>query len=286
MYQESRKNIAIAGLAVVAILLLSSTLYLALAPGQGNSSTSKQTGQVTTYASPVGFAGQAGNGDSATSNTGSVTPEITVSGTGQVSFTPTEAMVGLSVVTEDTTAGQATAANAAATTAVIKALGSIGIANSSIQTTSYDVSPNYNYNNQGQPPTILGYTVTNSLRVNVTGTSPAQLGVRAGQVIDTGVGEGANQVNLQFTVPNSMMMKLNNQALQQAVSVASGEAQTIASALGVSITGVISASAGSYSSPQPVYAVANVPGAAVGATPIVPGTMIASASVQVTYGIG
>ena len=207
-------------------------------------------------------------------------------GTGEVNFTPDEAMVGLSVVAENVTAGEATSADAAATTAVIKALNSIGIANGSIQTTSYDVSPNYDYT-QGKPPTIMDYTVTNSLQVNVTGTNPAELGVRAGQVIDTGVAAGANQVTLQFTVPNGSMKQLYGQALQQAVADASSQAQTIASSLGVSISGVMSASDGSFISPQPVINLESSLSSGAGVpTPIVPGTMTATASVQVAYGIG
>ncbi len=60
-----------------------------------------------------------------------------------------------------------------------------------------------------------------------------------------------------------------------------------AGSLGVTITGVISAGEGSYTSPQPVInaqsAFSTVSGVA---TPIVPGTMAAPASVQMTYGIG
>lgn len=272
--RERRKNVTIAGLAIAVALLASSTVYLAFAPGQKESST------------PLVAVADPASGDPATTTSVSATPSITVVGTGQVSFTPTEAIVGLSVVAENATAGEATAASAAATAAVIRALNSIGITNGSIQTTSYDVSPNYDYT-QGKPPTIMDYTVTNSLQVNVTGASPSQLGTRAGQVIDTGVAAGANQVTLQFTVPNGMTRQLYGQALQQAVADASSQAQTIASSLGVSLTGVISASDGSFVSPQPVMNIQSTLSSGAGVpTPIVPGTLTASASVQVTYGIG
>ena len=282
MVHEKRKDVAIAGLAIAVVLLATSTVYLASAPGKKGSTQSRSG----LDSSPLGVVADPANGDPTATSQGSATPSITVVGTGEVNFTPDEAMVGLSVVAENVTAGEATSADAAATTAVIKALNSIGIANGSIQTTSYDVSPNYDYT-QGKPPTIMDYTVTNSLQVNVTGTSPAALGGRAGQVIDTGVAAGANQVTLQFTVPNSTMKPLYGQALQQAVADASSQAQTIASSLGVSISGVMSASDGSFISPQPVINLESSLSSGAGVpTPIVPGTMTASASVQVTYGIG
>lgn len=272
MNQSRNWTLVIASISIVAIILGSSAIYLVITQ-TGRSSPSGQ-----------GPLNQVGKGDTSTAN---LTRTITVSGTGQVSFVPSEALVDVSVVTDNSTAVGATTANAVATSSVIKALNSIGIANSSIETMGYNLSPNYNYNQQ--PPALTGYAVTNSLQVNVTGVSSDQLGLKSGQVIDTAVKAGANQASLQFTVPNQMMAKLNNEALQQAVLSASGQAQTIASALGVSITGVISASEGSGFSPYPQTVFGAVAAVTmtttVGLTPIVPGTLTASATVQVTYAI-
>ena len=214
-----------------------------------------------------------------------------MSGTGQITFVPSEAIVALSIVTSNSTAGAATSANAAITINVFKALNSIGISNSSIQTTGYTLYPNYNNYQSYQTPQITGYTITNSLQVNVTGTSPDQLGVKAGQAIDAAVKAGANQVNLAFTAPNQKLAQLNDEALQQAVISASGQAQTIAKALGVTITGVVAVNSGyGYYQPQQygygIQAATTVTATAyAGATPIVPGTLTATASVQVTFSI-
>ncbi len=72
------------------------------------------------------------------------------------------------MVTVNTTAGAATAGNAATTLDVIRSLNSIGVANNSVQTTGYTLYPNYNNYGGAQPPQILGYTVTNSLQVKVS----------------------------------------------------------------------------------------------------------------------
>ncbi len=288
----------IVSLAVVTIILISAVAYLVLnanqgshplstanPSGSGSLAPSNQSGHALVLTG-AGASNQAVSGDPAGS--GNLTRTISVSGTGQVSFTPDEALIDASVVTVATTAGAATAQNAATTLGVIRALNSIGIANSSMQTTGYTLSPSYN-NNYGsaQPPQILGFTVTNSLRVNVTGTGSDQLGLKTGQVIDTVVKAGANQVSLQFTASNHELAVLNNEALRQAVLSASSQARTIADALGVSITGVLTASEGYSYSPQSYSGLGAVFAETATAvlTPIVPNSMTATATVQVTYTI-
>lgn len=292
--QNGKRMKIIASLAVIAIIFASSTLYLVLNTSFGSHSPFAQN-----PSTPLGQGNRSPSGNLALGQAASaytpidtnVTRTITVSGTGLISFVPSEALVALSVVTTNSTAGEATSANAAITINVIRALNSIGVANSSIQTTGYTLYPNYNNYNNYQVPQILGYTITNSLQVNLTGTSPEQLGVKAGQAIHTAVKAGANQVNLAFTAPNQRLALLNNEALQQAVISASSQAQTIAKALGVTITGVLAVSNGNgYYQPQQngaLFAAAvETVTVTAGGTPIVPGTLTATASVQVTYSIG
>jgi len=292
MMTNQGRNWTIVAASIVAIAIVFSAVYLGSSLGQTTRSSVStptpslvQNNQATPSASAYGSAGQP---SSSTSSTDTATRSITVSGTGSVSFVPTEALVSVSVITQEATAEGATSSNSVITLSVIKALNSIGISNSSIQTSSYDLSPNYNYNNGQAPPTITSYTVTNSLQVNVTGTGANQLGVRAGQVIDTAVKSGANQVNLQFTVPDSVSAQLSNEALHNAVLAASNQAQVIASSLGVNLGGVLAASTTSNYYPQPQYAFGALAVASTtteALTPIVPGTLTLTATVQVTYAI-
>jgi uncharacterized protein YggE len=285
MNTKIRRNLA--GAIVIAVLVASLAFYSFLNTNQPrtslsiNSTGSGSASQALRLAqSAIGAGGQVAVGPSNRS--------ITVTGTSQVSYVPNEALVQLSVVSVDKTAEAATGANAVSTIAVIRGLNSIGIANSSIATQGYTLYPNYANNyNSNSPPQILGYTVTNSLEVNLTGTDTVKLGLKIGQVIDTAVKAGANQVNLQFTGTTQLLASLNTQALQQAVFSATSQAKTIASALGVKITGVLAASnAYSYYPNQGVYFAAATSTVAYSPTPIMPGTQIASASVQVTYAIG
>jgi uncharacterized protein YggE len=110
-------------------------------------------------------------------------------------------------------------------------------------------------------------------------------------VIDSAVGAGANQINLSFGETNSALSTLTNTALQHALATASSKAKVIASSLGVSITGVISASDSSSSGQQ--YYNNYSYGAAVPAmtvlgtvsTPIIPGSQSFTVNVQVVYSI-
>lgn len=139
---------------------------------------------------------------------------VTVTGSGQVSYTPNEALLDLSVVTEAATASNATRSKAAAIASVLRALEAIGVSNSSIQTRGYTLYTDYsNTYSSTSVPQILAYAVTNSLTMNLTEGSPTQLGLKVGQAIDASVSAGANQVNLQFTASNALLGQLNNQAL-------------------------------------------------------------------------
>lgn len=276
--------ITTAALIVIIALLAASTVYFAY---QERSGTSASTNGIK--ASSVPYAGIAlplGLGALAqTGGASSTANSITVTGTGAVSYIPNEALVDVSVVTNKVTAEDATSSNAAATLSVIKALNGIGISNSSIETQSYSLSADYANCYSSCVPQITGYSVTNSLQVNITSDSPNQLGLEAGRVIDTSVAAGANQVSLSFSETNPALTTLVNGALQEAVASAHNQAQVMAGSLGVSITGVISASEVSSYTPQ--YYGAQVFGVAAPAasTPIMPGTQSTSVTVQVVYAI-
>ncbi|MBI3841527.1 MAG: SIMPL domain-containing protein [Thaumarchaeota archaeon] len=272
---------------VVVIALAASTtyfgyLYLQSRPTGNNGSSDLEQGIFVSSLPGAGItlgSTQASNGATGYS--------ITVTGVGQVTYSPNEALLSVSVVSNAATAGNATSKNAETTANVINALNSIGIGNDSIQTQGFYLYANYG-NNYGSniPPIIIGYTVTNSLLVNITASSNAQLGQRAGQAIDTAVAAGANQVSLQFAASTSLLVHVSKLALQAAVVSASDQAQTMAKSLGVNITGVISAvqgSSGYY--PQGPYYYAPRGLAVYASTPIIPGSQSNSVSVTVVYAI-
>jgi hypothetical protein len=168
---------------------------------------------------------------------------------------------------------------------VIAALGAIGINSSSIQTTSYNISPQTTYDKNGLA-VITGYQVSNEIEVTVqvSGASVGTLGAKVGQAIDAAVGQGANEIyGIQFTASNAAIQQATNQALQLAVQDAAAQAKVVATALGVSVVGVVSLDA-SPSYPSPYVLKAGIQ-SSVSTTIIPPQSLQISASVQAVYSI-
>jgi uncharacterized protein len=262
------------------LILTASTVYFATGSLQAKPTISNLSGEVTHAL----LAYQVTSVDS--TSTGSALNSIAVSASGEATYTPNEALVQVTVVTQDTTAEVASQANAQSTSSVISALEGIGISNSSIETQGYNLNVDYSSCYSSCIPSIIGYTVSNTLQVNITSSDSRTLGLNAGQAIDTAVKAGANQVNLEFGATQSLLDQITSVALKNAVGSADAQAQTIASSLGVSITGVVSAAEGSGYSPQPYYGLPVMEAAiSSSATPIMPGTQSFSMTVEVVYSI-
>jgi uncharacterized protein YggE len=281
---------ATSALLVVSFALASTTAYFAYRTFVGPEIGYSNSGGRSSLSSGNAAAVLAGVGPAADP----IPNSIAVSGSGSVSYIPNEALIRVGAVTENKSAIDATTSNAAVTLKVIKALNSAGISNSSIQTQGYNLNVDYSncYNTPLCIPQIIGYTVTNNMLVNLTSTVPSQLGSQVGGVIDAAVGAGANQISLSFSETNSALSALTTSAIQHALTTASSKAKVIASSLGVTITGVISATDNSNGGPQYYYnnfsygaAVPAVTVLGTVSTPIIPGSQSFTVSVQVVYSI-
>ncbi len=113
---------------------------------------------------------------------------IEVTGEASVEAAPDFARVTLGVTTTGKDAGEAMAANAKATNALIASLKGEGLAPADIQTSSLSISPNFSNRapSSSEPPAIVGYTVGNMVTVTVRDLS------RLGALLDKAVGSGAN----------------------------------------------------------------------------------------------
>lgn len=201
---------------------------------------------------------------------------IQVTGTATVSASPDEALLNLAVQTQGATATEATTNNAAAMSKVMSALASAGVSNDSIQTVSYTLTPIYQNNvNQSAPSIIIGYTALNAIQVTVK-----DLG-SIGKILDQAISAGVNQVQgITFTLSDAELATLQKQALQLAVQDADGQAKAMAITLGITITGPISVSPGYTFQPTNYSRLA---ASAAAQTPIQPGTLQVTATVQVSY---
>jgi len=209
-----------------------------------------------------------------TANQPPQTKTLQVTGQGTVSAMPDEALLLLAVQTQATSATEASSDNAGTMSSVMDALVNVGISKSAIQTVSYSLTPVYENNpDQTTPPKIIGYAARNAIQVNVTDFS------LVGRALDAAVKAGANEVQgVTFTLSAAASSTIERQASQLAIQDAEGKAKAVASTLGVSLVGPVSVTPGYVF--QPVFQ-SLVPSAAQ--TPIQPGSLQVTATVQITY---
>lgn len=205
---------------------------------------------------------------------------ISVSGTGKVTVKPDVADVSLGVTVQRDTARGARDEAASAMNSVIAALKNLGIDDKDIQTSNIGINPTYDYNSNVQR--ITGYQVTNLVSVHITDIS------KVADVIDDSVAAGATMVNgISFDVADRSSAE--NAARQDAVKDARAHADALASAAGVTITGVESISETTVSYPFPYYGITADAAAKGGApqastpTPVQPGMQDITITVTVAY---
>ena len=209
---------------------------------------------------------------------GRALPTISASGSGEVKVAPDRATVRIAVQTEQPTATAAAAENATRTTAVMNALHRLGIPDNRLSTAEFEVAPRYRYG-QGQPPQLVGYTVTNSVVAELHDLR------QVGQVLDAAMGAGANLVSsLSFYLSNSDQPR--RQALTEAVARARGDAESAARAAGGALGPLVSMHVSGYGTPTPPprpMMLARAEAGMAATTPITPGQSTVSAHVTATW---
>lgn len=201
---------------------------------------------------------------------------VSVSGVGQVSVDPDLAIVTVAVQGRADTAEAAREAVARDAQRMREALRQMGVPDEDVRTTYYYLSPRYDYDRDREE--LIGYVATHGFQIRTAVDE-------AGAVVDTAVGNGADQVNgVQFTLTDRTQRELRAQALSNAVVDARSDADAIASAAGLSITGVHSASTSSPVVTPYVSRMAEAAGAD-GQTPTVfdTGPVTVTASVSIAY---
>lgn len=206
---------------------------------------------------------------------------IHATGTGTVTGSPDRVQISFSVETENPDVKKAQADNAARMSQMIDALVTSGISRDSMKTTGYTIYPVYP-DNSGSilNPKVQTYQVTNTLQVTLNDVT------RAGDVIDTSVGAGVNQVSsIQFMLSDGQAQSLRTSALKNAVANARVDATAVAGAMGVNITGTKNVDISQGYTPV-VYDNSFASGALAKSavpTPIQPGDITVTATVTITY---
>ncbi len=200
---------------------------------------------------------------------------LIVRGTGVVETFPDQAKINLQVETEASTAKEAVTTNAEKMTNVINKLKSIGIPKEKIETTYFSIYPVYS---ESPPYTAIGYKVNN--RVMVTTNKTYEIG----KIIDAAVEAGANKVNgVYFTLSDQKMKEIEKIAIKKAVENAETKAEAIAESAQIKLTKIINIAETGIYKPAPVnlYEIAKAETGA--STPISPGQIKVTATIQITY---
>lgn len=204
------------------------------------------------------------------------TDRIFVSGRGTARSTPDIARVQLGVQTFDVNLDAAVAANNARSEAIHNALTQEGVAAADLQTSSFNVSVQRDYERE-EPDQIVGFWVNNTVALTLRDLD------RVGQVLQSALSAGANTVsNLLFAMDDSE--PLLRQARTRAVEDARRRAQDLAQAAGIELGKVLSIQ--ETSAPNgPLYGRGDFDAAADGAVPVQPGELEATVQVQVVFEI-
>ena len=152
------------------------------------------------------------------------TPSVQASGSSTIQgIQPDQVQLTVGVVTFAASAQVAASQNATQTNAVIAALHNVVGAAGTIQTIGYSLAPQYSGSTGNVPPSITGYTATNSLQVT---TGSLNL---AGPLIDAANQAGANSISgPSYSLQNSdpyteqALTAASKQALAYAAAIAAG----------------------------------------------------------------
>lgn len=199
---------------------------------------------------------------------------LELTGSGEISVVPDVATLRLSIVTQRKTAAEAVSDNATDANAVIDKISKIGIPREDMQTEGLNLYPVYETNPQTNVTSVVGYRASNTISV----TAPIDL---AGKVFDAGVESGVDESSgLSFGMRDPRPHR--EKALEIAVAAARKEAELVARAMGVQLLGPKTVQVLSGGGPIRMDSARLM---AKAATPVLPGSLTISATVQVVWNI-
>jgi hypothetical protein len=202
---------------------------------------------------------------------------ITISASGSVTAVPDRVFITLGVVSEARTAREALDANTAAMRQVIDTLKAEGLGDRDVQTSDFSIGPRYEYSQDGKPPTLAGYQVSNLVNIRVTDIA------KLGTILDKSVGGGSNQINaIRFEVSDADTRL--DEARRTAVGNARRMAELYATAAGAKLGQVLKIEEATYN-PGPVPMLRQAAAAEAAPVPIEAGEQTLQVTVTMTYAL-
>lgn len=206
---------------------------------------------------------------------------IWVNGEGKVTAVPDVAILRVGVEAQATSVADAQSQANGAMDKVTTALKNGGVATKDIQTQYFNIQKVTRWDNNTQQEVVIGYRVTNMVTAKIREIN------KTGAVIDAVAAAGGDLTRIDsigFTVDNPAPYR--EQARQQAVADAAAKAKQLADAAGVKLSKPVYITESSYI-PGPIYrdVAVKAEGAPSVETPISPGEMEITTSVQIAYNI-
>jgi uncharacterized protein len=206
-------------------------------------------------------------------------PLLSFSITEEMRSAPDRARVGAGVVTTAPTAVEAMRQNATQMAGVVAALRRAGIAERDIQTSGINLSAQYDYTpqQQGQPPRLIGYQVTNM--VNVVTSDIARLGTLLDALVAAG-GTNIDGPTFYMNDPDALLDTARETALRRATE----RATRYARAAGYTRARLISVTEGGGFAPPPMPVMQmRMAADAAEPTPVSPGQVTNGIALSVQY---
>ena len=203
---------------------------------------------------------------------------IWVTGQGKVSVVPDIVSLRLGIEAQAATVAEAQAQAAEAMNEVMDALADNGIAEKDIQTQYYNIYPVRRWDNGKE--TLIGYRVTNMVTVKIREVADT------GAIIDAVVSAGGDYIRI-----NSIGFSIDDpsayyeEAREKAMADAKAKAEQLAELAGVTLGKPTYISEGGIQVPYPRVMMETAMAAPAPETPISPGEMEVSLTVQVVYAI-
>jgi len=140
---------------------------------------------------------------------------ITVSGSSKVTYTPDIAIIRIAVIAKGKDPESVQEENNKNMQGVVAYLKQAGIASDDIQTTTYNLYPEYDYNERGADTSkIIGYTLHQSVVCKVR-----QDLTRVGNIIGGLTNAGANSIEgVEFSLSDTQKTKLESEAKTKAIA--------------------------------------------------------------------
>ena len=198
---------------------------------------------------------------------------IVVTGTGRVTLRPDTAVIELGAEAQAPRVADATAEVDRTMRDVLARVKALGIRESDVRTAVYVIDPIAQPRQAGDAVArIVGYRVSSVVQVRAREVDGL------GRIIDAAVGAGANVVrNVHFTLDDPSRSEAQARAL--AVQDAAAKARQVASAAGVKLGRLLSATESSPVRPTPRMSMSTMAG------PIEPGQLEVTVSLEARYAI-